>query len=112
MLYEEKIKQIHQLIDEGKFSIETHAQEDIIKQNYNWSIDFIKKCLKEGKLYTGKELYPGDSKRKERYYCIHKQSFISINLVLICFLIKDGIVIIHMQPLNRSSREGRIYFKQ
>jgi hypothetical protein len=111
MVEQQKIQEIHKLIDEGKFSIETHAQEDIIKQNYNWSIDFIKKCLKEGKLYTGKELYPEDARRHKRYYCIHKQSFISINLVLICFLIKEGIVIIHMQPLNRSSREGKTYFK-
>ena len=104
MIDSQTIQRIHNLIDQGKFSITVHAQEDILKQNHNWSVDFIKECLKKGKLYSGRELYADDVRRHERYYCVHKHSIISINLVLICFIIEGGVVIIHMQPLNRNSK--------
>lgn len=110
MLDDETIKKINQLVDEGKFVINQHAQADILKQGYNWSKDFIKDCLHHGKKYMGNELYPDKKERHDRLYCIHKESIFSLKLVLICFKIYNELVVIHMQPLNKGSIEGKIYY--
>jgi len=109
MIDQQTIDKIHELLDANKVEFALHAEMDIMKQGYNWSKDFIKGCLRNGKMYSGKQLYPEDSKKQERYYCMHKQSIFS-NLVLIAFLIKNNILIIHMQPLNKGSYEGRVFF--
>jgi len=102
---------IYNLLDQGKFEFDADAEMDIIKQGYNWSKDFLLDCLKKGKLYKGNELYPDDKKRHKRYYCIHKHSVLSSNLIIIGFLILENILIIHISPLNKSSKEGKIYYK-
>lgn len=109
------LQQIHEKIDNDEISIEGHAQKDIMKQGYRsiWNKEFIKECLKKGKIYNGKTLYPNKSKRHDRYYCIHKYLstfFISYKLVLISFIIRENILIIHISPLNKHSKEGKIYY--
>lgn len=101
---------IYKLIDEGKFKFAFDAEVDIMKQGYNWSKDFILKCMRNGKIYKGNELYPDQKQRHDRYYCIHKHSIISSNLIIIGFLILENLLIIHISPLNKSSREGKIYY--
>jgi len=96
---EELLRQIHEKLDKNEFSIAFHAEQDILKQGYNWSKEFILNCLKKGKIYDGLALYPGIKERHGRYYCIHKQSLLSSNLILISFLIKDDILVIHISPL-------------
>jgi hypothetical protein len=110
MIEKETLSTIYRLIKENKILFDFDAEKDILKQGYNWSKEFIIDCLKKGKKYKGSELYPDMPERKKRYYCIHKHSTLSSNLILICFLIHENLLIIHMLPLNRSSKEGRIYY--
>ena len=58
----------------------------------------------------GNELYPNKKERHKRYYCIHKYSLLSSKLILIAFLILKNILIIHISPLNKGSKEGKIYY--
>jgi len=51
MIDKKTLNHINELLDQDKFDLELHAEMDILKQGYNWSKDFIKKCLKEGKIY-------------------------------------------------------------
>lgn len=104
------IKKIQELLNEGRFEFELHAEMDIIKQGYDWSKDFIAECLKKGNIYEGKEIYPAKKERHKRYYCMHKYSVLSSNLILISFLILENILIIHISPVNRGSKEGNIYY--
>ncbi|MCX6706898.1 MAG: hypothetical protein NT001_02035 [Candidatus Woesearchaeota archaeon] len=110
MVDEETLKKINDLLDEGRFNFELDAEMDIIKQGYNWSKEFIIDCLQKGKMYEGKELYPDKKERHKRYYCMHKYSILSSKLILICFIILEDILIIHISPLNKNSKEGKIYY--
>jgi len=110
MIDKETAQRIYQLIKENKILFEFHAEVDILKQGYNWSKEFIIECLKKGKKYKGAELYPNIKERHKRYYCIHKYSAFSSKLVLISFLVLENLVIIHIQPSNKGSKEGRIYY--
>lgn len=110
MIDEKTLSKIQGLLEDGKFEFERDAEIDIIKQGYNWEKSFILDCLKQGKKYAGTELYPDDKKRHNRYYCIHKYSILSSKLILIGFLILEKILIIHIEPLNRGSKEGKIYY--
>lgn len=110
MITKEALDKINALVKENKILFDFDAEKDILKQGYNWSKGFIIECLKKGKKYGGSELYPGIEERKNRHYCIHKHSILSSGLILIGFLILDNLLIIHIQPLNRSSKEGRIYY--
>jgi len=105
------IDKIYNLLETNKFDFNLHAEIDIIKQGYNWSTDFIIGCLKKGKMYNGKELYPTIKNRHKRYYYIHKYSILSSKLILICFIILENILIIHISPLNKGSKEGKIYYR-
>lgn len=110
MIDKETLNLIYQLLNEDRFEFAFDAEVDILKQGYNWSKDFILNCLKNGKMYEGNELYPGKKERHNRYYCIHKYSILSSNLIIIGFLILDNILIIHISPLNKSTKEGKIYY--
>jgi len=66
--------------------------------------------LEEGKIYSGPELYPTIPKRKERYYCMHKPHTFSSKLILIGFRILENLLIIHIAPCNKHSKEGKIYY--
>lgn len=110
MINKDTLEKINRLLDEDKFELDVDAEMDILKQGYNWSKDFIKKCLREGKKYDGIELYPNIEDRHDRYYCIHKYSLLFSKLILICFVIKYDLVVIHISPLNRGSKEGKIYY--
>jgi len=110
MIDKEILSKIHRLIKENKILFDFDAEKDILKQGYNWSKEFIVECLRKGKKYKGPELYPYNKKRKNRYYCIHKYSAVSSKLILISFLILENLLIIHIQPLNKHSKEGRIYY--
>ena len=104
------LDRIYELLKEGKFDFDRDAEIDILKQGYNWSKDFIIECLKKGKKYKGSELYPDKKERHNRYYCMHKYSLLSSKLILITFLILKNILIIHISPLNKGSKEGKIYY--
>lgn len=110
MVDEKTVKRIKELLDKGQFEFDMDAEIDIIKQGYNWSKDFIIECLQKGRMYEGKELYPGKKERHKRYYCIHKYSIFSAKLILVGFLVLENILIIHISPLNKNSKEGRIYY--
>ncbi len=110
MIEKETLQKILKLIKENKILFDLHAEMDILKQGYNWSKEFIIGCLKNGRKYKGAELYPDDKKREDNYYCIHKYSPASSNLILIRFLVLENLVIIHIQPLNKGSKEGKIYY--
>lgn len=105
MIDKKILNKIHKLLDEDRFDLDIDAEMDILKHGYNWSKDFIKKCLMEGKIYEGSYLYPNDKKRCIRYYCIHKPYILSSKLILIGFLVLENILIIHISPLNKGSRE-------
>lgn len=111
MIDEKTLRRIHTLLDQDKVDFQVSAEIDILKQGYNWSKRFIKECLRKGKKYSGAELYPGDKEREKRYYCIHKYSPLSSKLIFIGFLILDNLLIIHISPLNKGSKEGKIYYK-
>lgn len=110
MIEKEILDKIRTLIEKNKILFDFHAEVDIIKQGHNWSKEFIIECLKKGKKYNGSELYPGNKERGNRYYCIHKYSALSSKLILISFLVLENLVIIHIQPLNKGSKEGNIYY--
>lgn len=110
MIDEATLNKIYQLLNTGRFSFDLDAEKDILKQGYNWSKDFILECMKKGKMYNGAELYPDDKNRHRRYYCIHKYSILSSKLMIIGFIILNDILIIHISPLNKGSKEGRIYY--
>src|SRR3989344_6653358 len=99
MVNKETLNLIHQLLNENRFKFAFDAEMDILKQGYNWSKDFILNCLKNGKIYEGCELYTDRKERHNRYYCIHKHSILSSNLIIIGFLILDNVLIIHISPL-------------
>ncbi len=115
------LDKIQELLESGKFQITLHAEKDILKQGYDWSQDFIIGCLKNGKIFTGKELYPEQDypenlysdikERHKRYYCIHqyKEYLIATRLILIGFLILDELLVIHISPINKNSKDGKIY---
>ena len=109
MVDKEIIDKIHLLIKENRVVFDFDAEIDILKQGYNWTKEFIINCLKKGKIYGGIELYPTIPERKKRYYCIHKPSVLSQKLVLIGFLILEDLLIIHIAPCNKHSKEGKIY---
>ena len=90
MIKKETLDKINSLIKENKILFDFDAEVDILKQGYNWSKDFIIECLKNGKKYEGSELYPDIKERKNRYYCIHKYSALSSNLILIGFLVLEN----------------------
>ena len=114
------LNKVFSLIEENKVMIDPACEIDIIKQGYGWSKSFILNCMKNGKHYTGQELYsnhpnlePSEiEKRKKRTYCIHRPTLMFFKLVLIGYYIKDNILIIHISPLNRNSREGKIYYNK
>jgi len=110
MIDNNTLNKIHELLETGRFDFDLDAEKDILKQGYNWSKDFIIGCLNKGKMYKGIELYPDKKGRHKRYYCIHKHSILSSKLILIGFLILKNILIIHISPLNKGSKEGRIYY--
>lgn len=110
MIDQKILDQIHMLLNNGKFKFDFDAERDILKQGYNWSTEFIIDCLRNGKIYAGTELYPDKKERHNRYYCIHKYSLFSSKLIIIGFLILNNILIIHISPLNKGSKEGRIYY--
>ena len=110
MVDKEIIGRIHELIKENKVVFDFDAEKDILKQGYNWTKEFIIKCLEEGKIYSGPELYPIIPERKERHYCIHKPHTFSSKLILIGFLILEDLLIIHIAPCNKHSKEGKIYY--
>ena len=110
MIDKTTFNRIQKLLNEGKVIFDLDAQKDILKHGYNWSKDFIIKCLEKGKTYKGNELYPDNKKRHKRYYCIHKPFLLSSKLILIGFLILNNILIIHISPLNEGSKEGQIYY--
>lgn len=110
MIEKETLAKICKLINENKILFDFDAEKDILKQGYNWSKGFIIECLKKGRKYKGSELYPDVEERKNRHYCIHKYSLLSFKLILIGFLVLDSLLIIHIQPLNKGSKEGRIYY--
>lgn len=110
MIDEKTLTKIHSLINENKILFDIDAEKDILKQGYNWSKEFIIECLKEGKKYKGSELYTSIKERWNRYYCIHKYSILSSKLILIGFLILKDLLIIHIQPCNKHSKEGKIYY--
>ena len=110
MIDENTLRTIHELLKEGKFEFDRDAEMDILKQGYNWSKEFILSCLNKGKIYRGDELYPDLKERHNRYYCIHKYSIFSLKLIIIGFIILNNILIIHISPLNKGSKEGRIYY--
>jgi hypothetical protein len=110
MIDEKTLSLIYEKLDRNEFDIQLHAEMDIIKQGYNWSKEFIIQCLKKGKIYAGNEIYPNIPERHKKYYCIHRYSvFPATKLILIAFLILENILIIHIQPLNKGSKEGKIY---
>jgi len=110
MIDQETIDKINSLLDNNQVEITSHAAIDILKQGYNWSKDFIIECLKKGKKYTGAELYPDIMERHGSYYCVHKPSVFSFGLILIRFVIRGNILIIHISPLNKGSKEGKVYY--
>lgn len=110
MIEKETLDKIHRLIKENKILFDFDAEIDILKQGYNWSKEFIIECLRKGKKYKGSELYPDIKERKDRYYCIHKYFALSSNLILIGFLVLENLLIIHIQPLNKGSKEGKIFY--
>jgi len=110
---EELLTQIHTKLNKNQFDIAGHAQQDILKQGYNWSKRFIITRLKNGKIYAGKTLYPDKKDRHYGYYCIDKYwsiKLLSHKLILIRFIIKNNILIIHLSHVNKSSKEGKIYY--
>jgi hypothetical protein len=110
MIDKEVLGRIYELLDENKFEFDLDAEKDILKHGYNWSKKFIIECLKKGKMYKGSELYPDNKERYKRYYCIHKHSLFSSKLMLIGFLVLENILIIHICPINKGSKEGRVYY--
>lgn len=117
ILDKEYIKKVHQIINDDenvdeiiKFS--NHAISDLEKQNYPYTKKDIINFFKKGKYYSGKELYPTILQRYNRKYCIARRSLFTFNLILIWFEIIKGILIIHIQHLNRSSKEGKIYYNK
>ena len=110
MIDEKTLNKIQNLLEDGNFEFDVDAEIDIIKQGYNWEKEFILDCLRKGKHYKGDELYPDDKKKHNRYYCMHKYSILSSKLIFIGFVMQEGILIIHVSPLNRGSKEGRIYY--
>ena len=110
MVEKETLNKIYRLLKENKILFDFDAEKDILKQGYDWSKEFIIECLKKGKKYKGSDIYPNILKRKDRYYCIHKYSILSSKLILIGFLVLDNLLIIHIQPLNKGSKEGRRYY--
>jgi len=110
MIDKATLNRIYELLDTGRFEFDLAAEKDILKQGYDWSKDFIIDCLKKGKLYTGRELYPDLKERHKRYYCIHKYQILSSKLIIIGFLVLENILIIHISPLNRGSKEGKIFY--
>ena len=110
MISQDALKRIVLLLDTGHFNITVDAQNDILKQGYNWSKDFIIDCMRNGKMFYGYELYPYDEARHTRYYCIHRLGLLSRRLILIGFILLDDILIIHISPLNPGSKEGRAYY--
>ena len=110
MLDEDTINKIYELLNQGRFEFVLDAEKDILKHGYNWSKDFIIECLKKGKLYKGNELYPDIKGRHKRCYCIHKYSILPSKLILIAFLVLENILIIHLCPINKGSKEGKIYY--
>lgn len=108
----EEIKKVHQLVEENKIEIHDHAEADNIKQNFMFTKNEITSFLKKGKYYYGHELYPEKKERHKRKYCISKRSFFTNNLVLIWFEIFEYLRVIHIQPLNRSTREGKIFYNK
>ena len=110
MIDKKTFSRIQSLLEEGKFEFDRDAEIDIIKQGYNWDKIFILDCLRKGKHYRGDELYPDMKNRHNRYYCIHKYSILIHKLIIIGFIIQEGILIIHISPLNKGSKEGKIYY--
>ena len=111
MINQAILSRISELLDSNRFLISTHAQMDILKQGYRWSAGFIKECLQKGKKYNGRELYPENEQRHARYYCIHEYLYLlGKKLILICFLIEENLLVIHIQPLNLGSKEGKRYY--
>lgn len=110
MIDQETLNKINSLLDNNLVEITSHAEIDILKQGYNWSKDFIIACLKGGKKYAGAELYPDIMERHGSYYCIHKPSIFYSKLILIKFVIRENVLVIHISPLNRGSKEGGIYY--
>ncbi len=112
MIDEKTFNTIQEMLEEGNFDFDRDAEIDILKQGYNWSKDFILDCLKKGKMYAGTELYRDIKKRHKRYYCIHKYTAFPLRteLIIIGFLILKNILIIHISPLNKGSKEGKIYY--
>ncbi len=114
MIEEKTLNRIYELLNTDRFEFDLDAEIDILKQGYNWSRDFIIDCLKKGKIYKGNELYPDKKERHERYYCIHeyKSNILYSKLILIGFLIFKNILIIHISPLNKGSKEGKVYYNK
>ena len=110
MIDEKTLSKIQGLLEEGKFEFDRDAEMDIFKQGYNWKKSFILDCLRKGKHYKGDELYPDDKEKHNRYYCIHKYNLLFSKLILIGFIIQEGILIIHIAPSNKGSKEGKIYY--
>ncbi len=110
MVEKETLEKIYRLIKENKIIFDLDAEKDILKQGYNWTKEFIIECLQKGKIFSGSGLYPCMKERRDRYYCIHKYSVFSSNLILIGFIILDDLLIIHIQPLNKNSKEGKEYY--
>jgi len=112
MVDKEIISRIERLIGDNKVILDFDAVKDIFKQGYDnyWTKEFIIDCLKNGKIYSDVELYPTILERKKRYYCIHKPRIVSSKLILIGFLILEDLLIIHIAPCNKHSKEGKIYY--
>ena len=114
MIPTDVLNRIEQMLDEDKVRIDVSGQLDIFKHGNpsEWTMSFIKNCLREGKKYEGKELYPDDPNRSSRYYCMHNPYILSRKVILIGFLLLQDILIIHICSQNPGSKEGKVYYSK
>ncbi len=117
MIDDATLSKIFKFIDEDKINITTHAIRDMWKHLYYYDREFIIGCLKKGKHYNGSEIYKEKDKENieeyekkiARYYCIHKHSIFG-KLILISFKVYQDIIVIHLSPVDKHSREGKVYY--
>ncbi len=125
MIDNKKRDHIILLLKQGKYEFTQHSIIDMIKQGYNWDQKMIVEWMLKGTYFLGKELFPLGKLSKRSYaeikprhkriYCIHKirQKLKNLykypKLIIIGILVKKKLLIIHVSPLNKGSRIGRIY---
>lgn len=105
-----KRQDILDLVDKGKIYLDDHAFEDCIKQGYNWTKKQLINYIKASKMFEGREMYPDHKKRWENVYSMARLGVLSRKLILMALLVRKDVIIVHCQPCNSGSKEGKVYY--